>query len=261
MTESVSILGALASALPMLEGAKKNKSNPAFRSKYADLSAVIEAIEPIKDHGLWFRQVSHERGDGVCIETFYIHNSGELSAGLVFVPADKKNAQGYGSANSYARRYALQTAFGLATEDDDGNAASASPPRFKSEGQVSLAPSDKVNGAVNQPHASPRAGSTEWPAGPARNKAEVRAQWAALKAKILDAVEAGDPDTLDGHLSDEKPLLKQIEIVEPKWWSGEGLPESIPGFIMEAQAEAHKNEANRLAGGLVTLNGQTIINA
>lgn len=123
-----SILGALAAALPELEGAKKNKANPAFKSKYADLGAVIEAIQPIAQYGLWFRQVSHEREDGVCVETFYIHESGELSAGKVFVPADKKNAQGYGSANSYARRYALQTAFGLATEDDDGNAAAKHPP-------------------------------------------------------------------------------------------------------------------------------------
>lgn len=121
---------------------------------------------------------------------------------------------------------------------------------------------DKLNGAVNQAHASPRAGSAEWPEGPAKNKAEVRTQWAALKAKILDAVEAGDPDTLDGHLADEKALLRQIEIVEPRWWSGEGLPESIPGFIMACQAEAHKNEASRLARGpMVGPNGQTITDA
>ena len=119
-----SLVGALAKALPELESAKKTKSNPAFKSKYADLAAVIAAIEPITQHGLWFRQHTHESETGVNVETFYIHESGEqMSAGCVFMPATKKDAQGFGSALTYARRYGLQTAFGLATEDDDGNAA------------------------------------------------------------------------------------------------------------------------------------------
>lgn len=123
--EAETILGALAIALPKLEAAKKNSNNPHFKSTYADLKAVIAAIYPIAEYGLWYRQVSHEVPGGVSIETFYIHASEELSAGCVFVPADKNNAQGYGSAQTYARRYGLQLAFGLATEDDDGNAASA----------------------------------------------------------------------------------------------------------------------------------------
>ena len=127
MKEHNTILAALAAALPELESAKKNKPNPAFKSKYADFGAIIEAIEPIREHGLWFRQFSHDRDGGSAVETFYIHATGELSAGVYFVPAEKSNAHGYGSANSYARRYGLQTAFGLATEDDDGNAASAAP--------------------------------------------------------------------------------------------------------------------------------------
>ena len=125
----VSIIAALAKALPELESAKKNKANPAFKSKYADLAAVIEALEPIRKHGLWYRQVLHESAEGVNVETIYIHEGGDtLSAGSLYMPATKRDAQGFGSALSYARRYSLQAAFGLATEDDDGNAAVKSAP-------------------------------------------------------------------------------------------------------------------------------------
>ena len=125
----VSIIAALAKALPELESAKKNKANPAFKSKYADLAAVIEALEPIRKHGLWYRQVLHESAEGVNVETIYIHEGGDtLSAGSLYMPATKRDAQGFGSALTYARRYSLQSAFGLATEDDDGNAAVKSAP-------------------------------------------------------------------------------------------------------------------------------------
>lgn len=116
---------ALAGALPTLEGAKKNSDNPHFKSKYADLGSVIEAIRPVAEHGIWFRQVLHEGERGVTVETLYTGFGATISAGTLFMPADKANAQGYGSALTYARRYALQTAFGLSAEDDDGNAASA----------------------------------------------------------------------------------------------------------------------------------------
>ena len=125
----VSSIAALAKALPELESAKKNKANPAFKSKYADLAAVIEALEPIRKHGLWYRQVLHESSEGVNVETIYIHEGGDtLSAGSLYMPATKRDAQGFGSALTYARRYSLQSAFGLATEDDDGNAAVKSAP-------------------------------------------------------------------------------------------------------------------------------------
>lgn len=120
----VKLQAALAEALPKLEGAKKNSANPHFKSKYADLGSVIEAIRPVAEHGIWFRQSTLPDDNGITIETFYIGHGASISAGVLHMPADKRNPQGFGSALTYARRYGLQTAFGLATEDDDGNAAS-----------------------------------------------------------------------------------------------------------------------------------------
>lgn len=123
---------ALAEALPKLEAARKNSENPGFKQggkaiKYADLGAVIDAIRPLAEYGIWYRQVLHEGPEGVTIETLYTGFGVTISAGTLFMPAAKRDPQGFGSALSYARRYGLQTAFGLATEDDDGNAASKAP--------------------------------------------------------------------------------------------------------------------------------------
>jgi hypothetical protein len=126
MTETKTLYAAMAKAFSEMEGATKDKENPAFKGvKYADLSAVVEAIKPpLIANGLWFRQITHEHAGGVCIETLVCHSSGEeISFGKLFVPASKQDAQGYGSALTYARRYSLMTAFGICPEDDDGNAA------------------------------------------------------------------------------------------------------------------------------------------
>lgn len=130
--EPASIVGVLAKALPSLGSVHKNKKNPAFKSNYADLNAVLAALEPLAEHGLWFRQESRPSDKGVALETYYIHESGtELSAGVTEVPVNKSDAQAYGSAQSYCRRYALLTAFGLCADDDDGNAAAKSAPKVE----------------------------------------------------------------------------------------------------------------------------------
>jgi hypothetical protein len=120
------LFAAMAKAFPEIEGATKDRTNPAFKSKYADLASVVDALKPaLVAHDLFFTQHTHEQQGGVCIETMVHHSSGEgMSFGKLFVPATKQDAQGYGSALSYARRYSLMTAFGVCPEDDDGNAAS-----------------------------------------------------------------------------------------------------------------------------------------
>jgi hypothetical protein len=125
-----SLSAAMAKAFAEIEAATKGATNPHFKSKYADLGAVIEAVKPpLIKHGLFFTQRSHPAENGVSVETVLHHEGGEeLSLGTLFVPANKQDAQGFGSALTYARRYGLMTAFGVPAEDDDGNAAARSAP-------------------------------------------------------------------------------------------------------------------------------------
>lgn len=120
------ICAALVKAQKGFGPALKSSQNPHFKSRYADLSACVEAVvEALNDNGIALTQHTHHAESGVCVETILIHESGEeLSFGKLYVPCTKQDAQGYGSAITYARRYHLQTALGLAPEDDDGNAAS-----------------------------------------------------------------------------------------------------------------------------------------
>ena len=122
------ISAALVKAQKAFGPALKTSSNPHFKSKYADLSACIEAVvDAFNENGIYLMQPTHLCEDGVIVETIFIHESGEqLSSGKIHIPASKQDAQGYGSALTYARRYSLMAACGIAPEDDDGNAASKS---------------------------------------------------------------------------------------------------------------------------------------
>jgi len=106
--------------------ALKSSLNPHFRSKYADLSACIEAVvDALNNNNFALTQKNIECEAGIAVETVFLHESGSfISSGILRVPAQKNDAQGYGSALTYARRYSLMTACGIAPEDDDGNNAS-----------------------------------------------------------------------------------------------------------------------------------------
>lgn len=103
-----------------------NKTNPHFRSRYADLAAVRDAIIPaFTKHGLSITQVPTNDGfEGFCLETRLIHSSGEEMVWKFPLPSDVSKMQSIGSAISYARRYTLSAIAAVASEeDDDGNAA------------------------------------------------------------------------------------------------------------------------------------------
>jgi hypothetical protein len=135
------IAPALVAAAGQLQGIAPDSTNPAFRSKYISLDALMAAVRPVlAQHGL---AVMHgtkhpetsEGGKlvGLTIETRILHNSGEWIASSIAVPVTKSDAQGAGSAISYGRRYGLSALLGLTAEDDDGNAAVAAAPRQPSK--------------------------------------------------------------------------------------------------------------------------------
>lgn len=127
------IATALVKAQKAFAPALKSSTNPHFKSKYADLSACVEAVvDSLNANGIFLNQQTSESDSGVIVETVFIHESGELlNCGKLHVPASKQDPQGYGSALTYARRYSLMAACGIAPEDDDGEAATRKPAKQK----------------------------------------------------------------------------------------------------------------------------------
>lgn len=110
--------------------ASKDGKNPHFKSSYATLAAVIEAIrEPLSKQGIAFTSLPTTDGLTVSVETRLIHKSGEWISATCSAAVRDASPQVVGSAQTYLRRYGLQAICGLASEDDDGEATrSAKPP-------------------------------------------------------------------------------------------------------------------------------------
>lgn len=106
----------------------KTDSNPFFKSKYAGLPAVVEAASSIlAKNGLAVSQfiTASEEHQKQYLTTYLLHTSGEYIVHDMELMLSKQDAQGQGSAITYARRYSYMAVLGLvADDDDDGNAAS-----------------------------------------------------------------------------------------------------------------------------------------
>lgn len=120
------IAKALAKAHKSIGGVKKTATNPFFKSKYATLEDVVDTVKaPLLAEGITIVQGVQDAEGGVGIETMLLHESGQWISSTLRLPASKEDAQGYGSAITYGRRYGLMAICGIPAEDDDGNAAVA----------------------------------------------------------------------------------------------------------------------------------------
>lgn len=108
----------------------KGSTNPAFKSKYADLADIVSVVLPaLAKNGLAWITTPRVSDDGFVLEYELRHTSGEAITGSWPLPdPEKATPQQMGSAVTYAKRYTLSAVTGIAPdEDDDGNAASKGP--------------------------------------------------------------------------------------------------------------------------------------
>jgi hypothetical protein len=116
---------ALCRAQGKIKHAVKDSKNPFFKSNYADLTSVWDAIrDAFQAEGLSVSQLPTTDDDGrPALETILMHASGQWISGVVPVNPVKNDPQALGSAITYMRRYALQAVAGVCADDDDGEAA------------------------------------------------------------------------------------------------------------------------------------------
>lgn len=159
----VNLAKALVAVQSHIEPVKKDAANPFFKSKYADLATVWDAVrEPLAKNGLSVLQEPGTDGDRAALTTTLLHTSGEYTRSRMSVPVAKQDPQGYGSAITYMRRYALQSVLGVAPEDDDGNAASVGTAKQMSQAIKKVA--DEKQKEFNGKHFSAPEDQLPWDA-------------------------------------------------------------------------------------------------
>ena len=214
------LAAALAKAQAKIEGAIKDRTNPAFRSQYADLGAVWDAIRgPLTENGLSIAQFPRAVQNGVEVETLLMHASGQFVSDVFWVPCAKADAHGYMAAATYARRGALSAIAGVAPVDDDGNEASGAavgsaptsrataraapsravmplPPPSPSPPAVAKVPPHKPGNLDTDTRTSASAAFVDQSIGAMKalpSQEAVRAWWDS-RAKQIDALEVRYPD-------------------------------------------------------------------
>ena len=136
-SESIKNLAiALCKAQGDMEKASKNSPNPHFKSKYANLTEVLDCVkESFTPNGLCFTQMPSYENGVVYVETLVIHESGEWLSSVSGSPICKLTPQGVGDAITYLRRYSIAAIAGLGQEDTDGNSSEPTQPVATTQSQ------------------------------------------------------------------------------------------------------------------------------
>lgn len=218
---------ALAAAQGAIKGAEKDRTNPHFKSQYADLTAVWDACrEALAKNEIAVIQATSFMGDGrVVLNTILAHSSGEQVTGHFPVTPVQNTPQGLGSALTYARRYSLASMVGVAPagEDDDGNAGS--------------------QGATVDKSAPAQVKKSALPPEPTPTVKAAVTKWVDEQIKVL-----GDITTMDG-------LLAWENETDDKGESNLRRMDRVTGSVYPLQGNRLKSEYLRLATELNPANG------
>ena len=238
--DKASLSIALVKALAEIEGVTKDKVNPHFKSKYADLSSVLETVRPVfARYDMAVTQETAPSEDGVIVETVVLHTSGaERRFGQLYVPANKRDAQGAGSALTYARRYSLMTALGIPAEDDDGNAAVKATSETRATANMADWAADRINEKpartavkLDGPYTSPTALKT------------------AAREFVRTLEGLGDIDEFIAwsETKDYREFCAQLQKDMPDWWHG---GPSVPAeFVpLEIRIAQRRSDLEKLEG-------------
>lgn len=129
------------------------KTGGTYSYSYTDLASVLGYVRPIlAEHGIVVMQPATCDGSMASVMTTFLHRSGErIDLPPLGMPCGR-TPQEVGSAITYARRYSLLSALGLATEDDDGEAASkaAAPAQARKKTAPKTAPKAAPAGGVDK---------------------------------------------------------------------------------------------------------------
>jgi len=186
--DRVTFAKAFIQAQGKMEAITKASENPAFKSKYADLSAVLEAIVPaLNKAGIAVLQSPAFDGEMVTVTTILIHESGASVTSDLKLRPSKLDPQGIGSATTYGRRYSLLALAGVAPEDDDGNAASG--PRQQPVNQT------PPKEAPKPPTLAERAGRLSTTLKTVKTQVDLERGW-QLAANLRAELDQREPDIL-----------------------------------------------------------------
>jgi len=142
------LFAALSKAQGHIQPAPKDKSNPFFKSKYADLSNVWDACRgSLSENGLSVIQIPQTKSTGMYLTTILGHSSGQWIRGDIMITLAKYDPQSVGSAITYFRRYCLSSFTGVSPEDDDGEKAQSS---FRKSAETVKFSSNEVSNEKDQ---------------------------------------------------------------------------------------------------------------